>query len=318
MKGFDFGQIGEVVSQTMDTDYIDIKRNIEGSLIEVYSNVSCHIAYASIDNPDPTTVDIRPIIQAITIHLPLWVDIRNDDFIIAKKIDSDGAVAGIYSGRCGNPVVSMGRKKVLMQMGGTEPDQPTPVPPSNPIQITVNYTNYNEIIAPSTQHLVESGDTFTMVPPAIEGYTFAYYTVDEVMQEGSTVVISNVVEPHTVELIYAVASSSDVFRFLVNGLYTKNDGTLANGWHTYVPVAVDSISSKDGIYTITSDNVVFEHEDNGKELSVKPDALLVLYPDKTFVKVEETTVAGNKVTFTATEFAPTEAQSDYYETRWYD
>ena len=109
----DFGKIGDIASKFFDSDYIDIKRDMGGKLQEVYSNIPCHVAYASTDNPDPTTVDTKPIIQSITVHCPLYVDIRNNDFIVAKKIGSDGSLIATYSGRCGNPVVSQGRKKAL-------------------------------------------------------------------------------------------------------------------------------------------------------------------------------------------------------------
>lgn len=316
--GFDFGQIGGIVSEVMDTDYIDIRRDIEGSLVEVYSNISCHIAYVSIDNPNPETVDIKPVIQALKIHTPLWVDIRNNDFIVAKKIGSDGSIQGVYSGRCGNSVVSMGRKVTMVSMISTEPYDPTPVPPVEPITVIVSYLYDTTQIIPDTVHDVEKGNTFTLEIPSIEGYQFSYYELDGVIQSGSTIVIPEVEEPHTIKIHYTVVTESDSFRFLVNGLYTKNDGSLANGWHTYKAVKIDSVSLEEGVYTIVSDNVTFEHEDNGRVLNIKKGTQLVLYPYKVFVTVDEVSISNDKATFTAKPFTPTEAQLNYYETRWYD
>lgn len=319
MKGFDFGQIGEVISDVMDTDYIDIKRDVDSSLVEVYSNIPCHVAYVSIENPDAKTVDIKPIIQGITVHIPLWVDVRNNDFIIAKKIASDGSIAGVYSGRCGNPVVSMGRKKVLMNMDATEPEQPTPVPPSSYNTVVVRYVdNYGEAVKESSTVLVEPGDDFTMNAPSIEGFNATSHIVDGVSEIGTSVSISDVQENHAVSFVYVAKENSDEFRFLVNGLYTKDDGTLASGWHTYKGVPIDSISYEDETYTITSDNVVFEHRDNGKILEIKPSAMMVLFPNELFVMVKTVSVDNGKATFTAKAFVPTQAQSDYYKTRWYD
>ena len=139
MSGFNFGQIGNIMSELFDSDFIDIKRDVGSNLQEMYSNVPCHIAFASTDNPDPTTVDTKPIIQSINVHMPLWVDIKNNDFIVAKRMDSEGNLLKTYSGRCGNPIVSEGRQKVLMTMSATEPEDPTPVPPKDPAIIKINY-----------------------------------------------------------------------------------------------------------------------------------------------------------------------------------
>ena len=68
MSGFNFGQISDVVSNVMDSDFIDIKRDSGGKLEEVYSNVPCHLAFNSTDNPDPNSVDTKPIIQSINVH----------------------------------------------------------------------------------------------------------------------------------------------------------------------------------------------------------------------------------------------------------
>ena len=319
MKGFDFGQIGNIVSNMMDTDYIDIKRDVDSSLVEVYSNIPCHVAYVSIDNPDGKTVDIKPVIQGITVHVPLWVDVRNNDFIIAKKIASDGSIAGVYSGRCGNPVVSMGRKKILMNMDATEPEEPTPVPPSSYYTIKINYvSNTGSVIKEASSVFVEPDNAFTMNAPSIEGFNASSCIVDGVATIGTSVSFEKVEDNHEISFVYLAKETSDEFRFLVNGLYTKDDGTLANGWHTYKGVPIDSISYENETYTITSDYVVFEHRDNGKILEIKAGTLMVLFPTETFVMVKTVTVNNNKATFTAKAFSPTQAQSNYYKTRWYD
>lgn len=352
MNGFNFGRIGDIISKVMDTDYIDIRRDIEGQLVEVYSNIPCHIAYVSIDNPNAETVDIKPIIQGITIHFPLWVDVRNNDFIIAKKVDVDGAMGGVYSGRCGNPVVSQGRKKVLMNMDATEPEQPTPIPPDEYFNVTVSYTEMledavstNPVVSDDSYvgedwgsiamvfvysttedskikddlvENVEKGDDFTMGAPLLDGYLIHHCVVDGVRVEGSSVSISDVQAPHTVKFVYVKDFALKDFKFLVNGLYTKNDGSLANGWHSYKPVDMDSITFNGSIYTITSDNVEFEHLDNGKILSISTNTLIVFSPKVAFAKIDDVVVSNGKATFTAYPYTPTDQQKAYYDTRWYD
>lgn len=320
MSGFNFGQIGNIMSELFDSDYIDIKRDVGSNLQEMYSNVPCHIAFASTDNPDPTTVDIKPIIQSINIHMPLWVDIENNDFIVAKRMDSEGNLLKTYSGRCGNPIVSEGRKKVLITMSATESEEPTPVPPKNPAMIEINYLSNGISIQDSIKKTVEIGSVFSMTAPVIEGYSAEYCIINGERQESATVYIADVkyVE-YTIDFVYTVSETPNATRFLVNGLYTKDDGSLANGLHQYKKIDIDSISESEGVFTITCDNVKWVHEDNGKSLSIKIGTKLVLIPRNIFVQVIEiVSVENGKITFVANEFTPTENERDSYVTGWYD
>ena len=319
MAGFDFGKIGDVISNVMDSDFIDIKRDNAGKLEEVYSNIPCHIAYASTDNPDPKTVDIKPVIQSITVHLQLWVDIRNNDYIVAKKIGSDGSIIATYSGRCGNPVVSQGRKKVLMQMDGTEPDEPTPVPPKDAAKITVLYYSNDAPIQEQAERLAEIGKPFDLEPPVIEGYSIAECYIDGVLQTGTEAHIDEVTQDAEIKFVYAVSDTPEFFRFLVNGLYTKDDGSLDSGWHLYKKVGIDGVSLEDEIYTITCDDVTLIHEDGGQTLKIEVGARMVLIPSSEYVEVTEILEKdGGKVTFTAEPFTPTEAERNAYVCGYYD
>ena len=125
--GFNFEQIGEIVGNVMDTDKIDIGREMEiinpdGSTGEtrqeepIYRDIPCHIAFNTSDNPDPSRVDTAPIIVSMTIHLPLWVDIQNNDYVYAHKCDSAGEVLETYQGRVGFHTVNQSRKSVQMAM----------------------------------------------------------------------------------------------------------------------------------------------------------------------------------------------------------
>ncbi len=320
MSGFNFGQIGSIMSEMFDSDFLDIKRDVGSNLQEMYSNVPCHIAFASTDNPDPTTVDTKPIIQSINVHMPLWVDIQNNDFIVAKRVDSEGNLLKTYSGRCGNPIVSEGRKKVLMTMSATESEEPTPVPPKNPATITINYLSSGIPIQDSIKKTIEVGNVFSINAPVIEGYFAEYCVINGEKQESATVYIADVKNvEYTIDFVYTVSETPNMARFLVKGLYTKDDGSLANGYHQYKKIDIDSISESEETFTITCDNVKWTHEDNGKSLSIKVGAKLVLIPRNIFVQVDEIIGAeNNKVTFTATEFTPTEDERNSYVTGWYD
>ena len=318
MSGFNFGQIGNIMSELFDTDYIDIKRDISGQVQEIYSNITCHIAYNSSDNPDPTTIDIKPVVQSLIIHLPLWVDIKNNDFLIAKKMSNDGNLLKTYSGRCGNPVVSQGRQKVVMNMIATESEEPTPVPPKNPVVVFVDYFSNDAPIQDSISFEVEKNSNVNLTAPAIDNYSPIDCLIDGVSQSSTVAVITDIEEGHTIRFVYEATNTSTGFRFLVKGLYTKNDGSLANGWHLYKKLDIDSISEENDVYTVVCDNYNIEHEDNGKKLVVKVGAELVLVPNFIYVKVLTVSVANGKVTFTATEFEPSNEQLQAYVTDWYD
>ena len=320
MSGFNFGQIGDVLSNFMDSDFIDIKRDSNGKLEEVYSNIPCHLSFNSTDNPDPTSVDTKPIIQSITVHCANWVDIQNNDFIVGKRMDSQGNLLKVYSGRCGNPIVSQGRQKVLMNMSATEPETPTPTPPMNPATIKIKYLSGGSAIQDEVEKTVEVGSSFTINAPTIEGYQFAECYVNGVLQEFPIVYIASVDENgYTIVFEYGVSDTPSIARFLVYGLYTTDDGDLANGWHQYKKIDLDSITESKGVFTITCNNVDWVHEDNGRQLSIKVGAKLVLIPRNIFVKVDEIiNRVDDKITFTASKYSPTQDELDSYVCGWYD
>lgn len=318
MSGFNFGQIGNIISELFDTDYADIKRDSDGRLQEVYSNILCHVAFSSVDNPNPETVDVKPIIQSLNVHFPLWVDVKNNDFIVAKRMDNDGNLLTVYSGRCGNPIVSQGRKKVLVTMSATESETPTPVPPKNPVNISIEYVSNDVHIQDSSVFEIEKGDNFTLSAPLIDNYSAVDCEIDNVLQGSTTAIINDVQEEHTVKFLYESSSVSNGFRFLVNGLYTRNDGKLANGYHLYKKIDIDSISENEGVYTVVCDNIKLEHEDNGKELSIKKGVNVVLVPNDVFVVVNNVTDLSNgKIEFEAVRFTPTEDEQGAYVCDWY-
>ena len=320
MSGFNFGQIDNIMSELFDSDYVDIKRDVGNELQEIYSNIPCHIAFNSSDNPDPTSVDTKPIIQSVNIHTPNWVDIRNNDFLVAKRMDNEGNILIVYSGRCGNPVVSQGRKKVVMSMNATDSEIPTPVPPKNPVKIEIKYLSCEISIQDSVEEFVEVGSAFSITASSVEGYQFIECYVDGEKQESATVYIPNVKDVgHTIIFVYTVSKTPNMMRFLINGLYTKDDGSLANGWHQYKKIDIDSISESEGVFTITCDDVKWTHEDNGKPSSITIGTKLVLIPRNIFVQVVEIlSVSDSKVTFKATEFTPTDDEKNSYVTDWYD
>ena len=125
MAGFDFGVIGDAVSQIMDTDLLDIYRAVPntGGWTLIHEGVPCHIAIKIADIPDSVAKDFAAILTSVRIHLNNGVGVQNNDYLIAKKMSSAGSVLIDYRGVCGHPEVSQTRQCVTMEMkSGRVPD----------------------------------------------------------------------------------------------------------------------------------------------------------------------------------------------------
>lgn len=125
MAGFNFGQIADTISEYMDTDVMSIGRRMEitnpnGTIgetnpeIPLYTNIPCHASFENVDNPDPNTVDTKPIITTILIHCSVSIDIQNGDLIKLDKLNSNGEVLESYKATCGEPITNQSRKTVRM------------------------------------------------------------------------------------------------------------------------------------------------------------------------------------------------------------
>ena len=126
MNKINFSDIGKAM-QVFDTDKMDIGRrqsiqNPDGTIgettpdVPIYTDIPCHISFTKADNPDSGTVDIEPVITGVQINCSLDVDLQKDDYITAKKLDSDGNVLETYKGIIGFPTVTQSRKSALMEM----------------------------------------------------------------------------------------------------------------------------------------------------------------------------------------------------------
>jgi len=125
MTGFNFGQIADIISETMDTDLIDIGRRMEvvnpdGSIgetrpeVPIYKGIKCNLEPRQIDNPNPSTSDTMPVNTVIIIHCPLWVDLQNGDYVYAHKLNHDGIIIETFTGFVGQPQVTQSRKQAMM------------------------------------------------------------------------------------------------------------------------------------------------------------------------------------------------------------
>jgi len=127
MDSFDFGIIGGIIGEYVDSDEIDVYRAgmvelPDGSFAPIdpnvpyYPSLKAHISFSDVDNPDPVVVGAVPIIHALRISCAVWIDLQNDDRIVARKMSADGTVLEIYEGVIGAPVVNQSRQEATMSV----------------------------------------------------------------------------------------------------------------------------------------------------------------------------------------------------------
>ena len=312
-----FEPIGRVAHKYLDSDLMDIKR--DG--IEIYSNIACNIQIVKTDNPDPNAIDVVPIISSLTIHMEQYVDIKNNDYIVAKKMSHDRKILEVYVGNCGDPAVWQARKSVDMQMATlARPENVTPPPPVNPSTIAIKYQDLQSVsIKPDTQKLAEKGKEFDIFPSMIDGYTLKNSYLDGELQAQSTVIIPEVVnDVYNVLFEYETTQDIQYLRILVNGVYTKDNGSVAYGYHLYKKIPIISVAGSNGNYLIiTAVNKVL-HDDNG-ELKLNKGTKLKLYNSNEWVQITSDAVkVDNGYEFTTESYEPTENEANAYLTGWYE
>lgn len=314
MNKVDFTQLSEPINNALDTDYIDIYRQInetpERDLL--YSNVKCHIAIKTTDNPNPENVDVQPIITSLRIHCGTWVDLKNNDYIIAKKCDLNSNVLHYYSGIIGEPAVSMARQSVNMIMSSlNEGDEPIPPPPpiDESVSVFVNYLDeLGEPIRETIEQQYKKGSDVIINPLNIENYALTRIELDgETVQK---VEINDIQENAIVNFYYQSVITITNIRPLIYGDYIKDNGTYAYGLHLYAPISVLSVDGN----TLKLASNKYNHEEIGIIEIVKGDKFRDNLDNWHIITANPVRVNDG---YTIT-FSDTTEPSDYYVTHWYD
>lgn len=319
MSGFDFGQIGDIISTYMDTDSIDIKRNVLGELQTVYANVPCHVTYRTSDNADPYSISTKPIITTLEIHMDVSIDVRNDDYIVIKKVSGNNVILQTYSGRCGEPVVDQARKKILVTMSADDSTEPEPLPPTDPSIITIScVTSMGEALQADIKQYAEKGKPVTIYPPAIDDYVAIEAYLNDEKQENLSVTIENVTDSvYLVSFEYEAATEISYMRLLLNGLYTKDNGSLASGYYLYKKMPLTLLASN-GSYDVTMEDITVIQEDTGDIIRIEENTKAVLFAGYVFAQVESIEELVDSYRLKLVPYEPTEEERKAYLTEWYD
>ena len=311
-----FEIISNIISQNFDIDLMDIKRNG----IEIYSNVPCNIQINSTDNPDTTAIDVVPIVTSLTIHMNQYVDIQNNDYIVAKRMSKDRRILEVYTGVCGFPSVWQARKSVNMAMATlSSTEDVTPPPPINETKITIEFKDeLGNVIKPSVTRLEETDTRITIFPTLIDGYEVESVYLDGVLQNDNIVVIEKASSKgHNITYIYKTSSELDSLRILTNGVYTKDNGEVEYGYHLYKKIPIIEAIGQNGNYEIVTPVNSILHEDNGM-LKLELGTKVKLYNSNEWARIANNPVkidGGYK--FITEPYTPLENEARAYETNWY-
>ena len=320
MRGYDFGSIGGIIAQYMDTDSMDIKRDVLGELQTVYTNIPCHVTYRSSDNADPYSTSTKPIITTLEIHMDVGIDIRNDDYLVVKKVGSGNSILEVYSGRCGEPVVDQARKKVLMTMNADDSTEPEPLPPDNPTWVSVTcVSTEGDILQPEVQYSMEKGSSKTFYPPEMDDHVAVKAYLDDVELSTLEVTIDKAENfLYEIRFVYEALSEVSYLRLLLNGLYTKDDGSLDSGYYLYKRMPFTLLESN-STYKVKMGIDRIVQEDTGAVIQIETGTKVVVFAGYRFMQVTEVVkLDEGGYSFTLVPYEPTEEERGAYLTEWYD
>ena len=250
---------GRIIKNSMHKDKMDVFRG-EGLGVLMYPNLPCHFIFKSTPNTNPATIDTFPVIHSIDVHMDIGFDVRNADYLVVKRINSEGKMTVFYQGRCGEPLGHiMEIKKSEMQIstkGGIIPEPP--VPPAEEIStVIIDFLDENQnSISPRLISNIPKYEFYSLYSPSIDGYGFMYSVLDGRRLRGkiSTQIRNPINDEYHIELFYAALGVATSFRVLVNSLYTKDDGMPAFGLHLYAPFGIINIVNNE--MTISIDRFI--------------------------------------------------------------
>lgn len=126
MAGFNFGKIAPILNKHFNIDSMDIGRMVKvlmpngthrDQLVDpLIPDIPCHFTFNRVDNADPATMDVTPVIISGTISCDESIDLLNGDLITIRKLANNGEVMHTYKGVCGEPYVVQSRKRAEMQV----------------------------------------------------------------------------------------------------------------------------------------------------------------------------------------------------------
>ena len=316
----------KIIGNYFDVDFLDIYRNLPETpgRVLLYSNIRCHYQIRQADNANPMSVDVMPIISIVQINMPLWVDIQNGDYLIVKRINENDEILIAYRGICGHPAVNHLRQTVSMEMTtiATPDEFVAPPPPLNPSKITIRYYDVDGAeIKATMETIIAANEKITICPAAILNFTYLRSYLDDELQSDVDITIADPKpEGHEILFVYNEKIIPTYFRILVDGAFTRNDGSLGDGFHLFKRIPFE-IAEHLGIgeYSIVVHIDRAMHPEMGM-LLLRAGTILKIFTTEEWVQVNTGALENPDGTFTFETilYTPTLEQKKSYEALWYD
>jgi len=291
--GFDFGRISGMLSSYMDTDFVDIYRQLPTSptRVMVYENISCHISTQTADNPDPVAIDVVPVITSLRIDAATWVDFQNNDYIVAKKCDASHEILKVYRGVCGHPAMDQCRQFITMQMNASAvPDEPVnPPPPQNPSIIRILFVDEtNHQIDMEATRQVETGQSITIEPERIGNYQHVSTKLDGLLLSTTEATIMEAKsEGHEIVFGYESIRDLEYFRVFADGMFTQTNGAISFGKHLLMKIYFEVIQEySDKSLDISVASSFIMHPEMGR-IDLKSGQWIKLFPTGEWFEITE-------------------------------
>ena len=106
-------------------------------------------------------------------------------------------------------------------------------------------------------------------------------------------------------------------RLLLNGLYTKDNGSLASGYYLYKRIPITLLESN-GTYRLTMSNEPIIQEDTGEIIEIAEGIKMVLFSGYIFTQVQNVEELVDSYILTLAPYTPTADEKNAYLTEWYD
>ena len=122
---------------------------------------------------------------------------------------------------------------------------------------------------------------------------------------------------YLVSFEYEAATEISYMRLLLNGLYTKDNGSLASGYYLYKKMPLTLLASN-GSYDVTMEDITVIQEDTGDIIRIEENTKAVLFAGYVFAQVESIEELVDSYRLKLVPYEPTEEERKAYLTEWYD
>jgi len=314
---------GKNLQARLSIAYIDIRRRV-GNIpnAEVHSNIKIHASRKSLDNPDPQAISTTPVIVSVTLHMENTVDLKNNDTVILKIVNSKNEIIEAFRGTVGDPWTVNSRKRASLTMNqlGRDDirDSVTSAPPLTDDKrlsvIAVHFVDgAGTQIHKDLVHHTPKGENIFIDALDLHGWTFSHAIFDGEIKNQDIISFEPESDAYSVTFVYDQISVPVHIKQFAAGRFRRDDGTFGNGAHWYINIPITWIGEWEFLSPV--DNVM--HVETRQTLRITQGSRLMLFPQKSIVEVTQIIKQDDKFAVTVKCTDPTEVEEFAYITNFY-